>query len=233
MKLKWMWFGFLTISTPDGKRSPPERFAFVVFYSLSDHLNMGVRLSSLKVTGQSIFWYYSHYPPRQGCPGDPSPSPAHALAPHTPSQTDTKTGERSLSANLYNRSKFAIFNDRSQLDFYYYSLILISLGAAGLVFPLINHHHWGDCIVPPWSEVWEQVWVSPRSLYVWTVTTLIVQTHARFWSISPSLLSQLFIALQSEKHLIRERERERERERAELERQRVVWGCPATDQDWD
>ena len=33
-KLKWMRFGFLTISTPDGKRSPPESFAFVVFFSL-------------------------------------------------------------------------------------------------------------------------------------------------------------------------------------------------------
>ena len=51
-----MRFGFLTISSPDGKRSPPESFAFVVFYSLTgDHLNMGVQLSSLKVTGQSIF----------------------------------------------------------------------------------------------------------------------------------------------------------------------------------
>ena len=157
MKLKWMRFGFLTISSPDGKRSPPESFAFVVFYSLFDDLNMGVQLSSLKVTGQSIFWYYFHYPPRQGYPGDPSPIPP--LAPHTHHKTDTKNGERSHSANLYNHSKFAIFNDRSQLlDFYYYSLILIILGAVGLVFPMINHHKRGDCIVPP---VWEQVWLSP------------------------------------------------------------------------
>ena len=113
MKLKWMRFGFLTISSPDGKRSPPESFAFVVFYSLFDHLNMGVQLSSLKVTGQSISWYYFHYPPRQGYPGDPSPVPP--LAPHTHQKTDTKNGERSHSANLYNHSKFAIFNDRSQL----------------------------------------------------------------------------------------------------------------------
>ena len=206
MKLKWMRFGFLTISSPDGKRSPPERFAFLVFYSLSDHLNLGVRLSSLKVTGQSIFWYYFHYPGRQGCPGDPSPSPG---PPHS-----SQPGERSHSANLYDHSKFAIFNDRSQLDFYYYSLILISLGA--LVFPAINHQNWGDCIVPLQCGVWEQVWVSPRSLYVWTVTTLIVPTHARFWSISSSLLSQLFIALhsplsslQSGKHLMRDRERDK------------------------
>ena len=113
MKLKWMRFGFLTISSPDGKRSPPESFAFVVFYSLFDDLNMGVQLSSLKVTGQSIFWYYFHYPLRQGCPGDPRPSPP--MAPQTLHQTDTKNGERSHSANLYNHSKFAIFNDRSQL----------------------------------------------------------------------------------------------------------------------
>ena len=59
------------------------------------------------------------------------------LAPRTFNNTDTKNAERSHSANLYNRSKFAIFNDRSQLDFYYYSLIpAIILGAAGLCF------HW-------------------------------------------------------------------------------------------
>ena len=157
MKLKWMRFGFLTISSPDGKRSPPESFAFVVFYSLLDHLNMGVQLSSLKVTGQSIFWYYFHYPPRQGCPGDPRPP--LPWPPTLQNSTDTENGERSHSANLYNHSKFAIFNDRSQLlDFYYYSLILIILGAVGLVFPMINHHKRGDCIVPP---VWEQVWLSP------------------------------------------------------------------------
>ena len=146
------------------------------------------------------------------------PPSSPPMAPHTPRSTDTENGERSHSANLYNRSKFAIFNDHSQLEFYYYSLILISLGAAGLVFPLIHHQNWGDCIVFPlsFSPVSPVMSVRtglsvPRSLYVWTVTTLIVQTHARFWSISPSLLSQLFIALQSEKHLIRERERERER----------------------
>ena len=156
----------------------------------------------------------------------PGPSPSLPWPPHTPPNTDRKPGERSQCANLYNHSKFAIFNDRSQLDFYYYSLIpAIILGAAGVVFPLINHHHWGDCIVPPWSEVWEQVWVSPRSLYVWTVTTLIVPSHARFWSISSSLFSQLFITLQSEKQ--RERERERERERNWRDK---GWSQAATDQ---
>ena len=81
-----MRFGFLTISSPDGKRSPPERFAFLVFYSLSDHLNMGVRLSSLKVTGQSIFSYYFHYPPDKDVQVTPDPplAPLAPLAPHTP-----------------------------------------------------------------------------------------------------------------------------------------------------
>ena len=62
-----------------------------------------------------------------------------------------------------------------------------------------------------------------QSLYVWTVTTLIVRTHARFWSISSSLLSQLFIALQSEKQWTRQTERERETERGTVETKGGPW----------
>ena len=62
-------------------------------------------------------------------------------------RTLKKYAERSHSANLYNHSKFAIFNDRSQLDFYSYSLILIILGAARFTFPIIHHQHREDCIV--------------------------------------------------------------------------------------
>ena len=62
------------------------------FLCTEDHLNMGVQLSSLKVTGgQSIFWYYFHYHGRQGRPGDPRSVPFPSLAPPHSSQHRQKT----------------------------------------------------------------------------------------------------------------------------------------------